>query len=250
MITFFTTCKAFLGEHYTIQRNAIQSWQRLSDDIVIIGDEEGMEEAVCELGVRLIPEVKRGPQSRRPMVHHLFELGDKAARYSVRCYVNSDIILMPDFLDAVRPAAEHFSGDFLLVGQRWDVDLCLDLDFGGKYWPGDLRKYVQEFGALHPTSGMDFFCYRGDPWGEILPFRLAYMWDTWLLWRALQNNIPVVDITKVAMVVHQSHKSRLRWDCPDANYNRETLVGKDWRRVNRGTQHATWVLTKKGLHRR
>jgi hypothetical protein len=43
-------------------------------------------------------------------------------------------------------------------------------------------------------------------WGEIPPFALGrFAWDNWLLWRALDLGVPVVDASAAVLAVHQDH---------------------------------------------
>jgi hypothetical protein len=98
---------------------------------------------------------------------------------------------------------------------------------------------------LHPTSGMDYFCYRGDVFGEIPPYAIAaYAWDTDLMCLALEQIDMVVDGTKTITAIHQNHKLGTRRDSPAAQYNLELLGREDgnWHRRLRGTQHARYVL--------
>jgi hypothetical protein len=65
LLTICTTCKPFQGKFQTFQRNALRSWARLRPecDVVVVGDEPGVEECCRELGFRQIVEVPR--RSRR-----------------------------------------------------------------------------------------------------------------------------------------------------------------------------------------
>jgi hypothetical protein len=61
LITIFTAPKPFTDPHiYIIQRNAIRSWLELGNDVevLLLGDEEGMEEFAAEFGVTHIKEIK------------------------------------------------------------------------------------------------------------------------------------------------------------------------------------------------
>jgi len=65
MITIFTTAKPFCGHSGMIQRNALESWNRLHADaeVILFGDEEGAAEAARELGIRHVAEVERANSS-------------------------------------------------------------------------------------------------------------------------------------------------------------------------------------------
>ena len=81
LITIFITPKGFDRDHVAlIQRNAIRSWKALGDDvdILLIGDDPGVEENAEALGVRFIKEVKRN-SSGTPMLDDIFRLALFAA---------------------------------------------------------------------------------------------------------------------------------------------------------------------------
>ena len=61
MITVFSTLKPFRGHIGVIQRNALQSWARLHEDVdvVLFGDDEGTAEAARDMGFRHVPAVPR-----------------------------------------------------------------------------------------------------------------------------------------------------------------------------------------------
>jgi hypothetical protein len=73
MITIFSTPKAFVGHIDMIQRNAIQSWQRLHPDIeiILVGDDAGPAEVSGELGIRHIQTVAKEPIRHKISGQHL-----------------------------------------------------------------------------------------------------------------------------------------------------------------------------------
>src|SRR5437870_1269090 len=101
MITFFTTAKPFTGHNGVIQRNALESWALIHPDVEVIlfGDEEGAPEVCAELGLRHEPNVERH-ESGLKYVRYLFGEAQRLARHDYMCYLNCDIILLKDFLDA------------------------------------------------------------------------------------------------------------------------------------------------------
>src|SRR3977135_4400603 len=103
MITFFTTPKPFRGHIGVIQRDAIQSWTRIhpSAEVILFGDEEGAAEAARDLRIRHVPELKRNAHGNKCR-SLIFDGAQALAPHSCLCYINCDIILLPDF----RVAAE------------------------------------------------------------------------------------------------------------------------------------------------
>ena len=122
-ITFFSAPKPFTDPHIaTIQRNAIKSWTTLPDvDVLLIGDEEGMAEVAKELDVMHLPDVKCSDNGT-PLISSMFQLARENSRSDLLCIINADMILMPDFVEAVQQAT-HLRDKFVLLSQRWDLDV-------------------------------------------------------------------------------------------------------------------------------
>jgi hypothetical protein len=203
VITLFTTPKPFRGHIATIQRNAIRSWTLLRPrlQIVVFGQEEGTSEVVRDFGLTHVPEVERNEYGT-PLISDLFARAQQLARHETLCYVNFDIMLMSDIVAAAQ--AVRFP-QFVLSGQRWNVDLDRDWDFSPG-WEARLRAYVGEFGQLFTPSGMDYFIFPKDLEVDFPPFAVGRIgWDNWFLFHARQRRIPVVDATKGVMAVHQNH---------------------------------------------
>src|SRR5438876_11202396 len=139
MLTLFTTAKPFSGHSDVIQRNALKSWKLLHPDIEVIlfGDEKGAAEICQELGLRHEPNVERH-ESGFKYIGTIFDQAQKLARHEVLCYVNCDILLGGDFLDAVqRVSAEK--REFLMLGWRWDTDITETIDFSIPKWVEEVR---------------------------------------------------------------------------------------------------------------
>ncbi len=73
------------------------------------------------------------------------------------CYANADMILMSDLVQAARQVAAQ-KKDFLMVGQRWDLDLPEPIDFSGE-WEGRLRIEVDKRGEFYTPWGIDYFVF-------------------------------------------------------------------------------------------
>jgi hypothetical protein len=205
MLTCFSIPKAFRGHTGIIQHNAIKSWtlMRPRPEIILFGDDEGTAEAAKSFSVRHVPQVARNEYGT-PLLNDLFEQAQRAAAHDVLCYVNADVILMRDFFQAVDQVV-RWKTCFLLVGQRWDIDVRESLDFFAG-WENDLRTRLSGQGVLHPSTGMDYFVFPRGMWGDIPPFAIGRTaWDNWLVYRARARRVPVVDATDALTVVHQAH---------------------------------------------
>ncbi len=254
MLSIFACPKPFTNPHTAIiQRNAITSWTLLQPkpEIILFGDEEGIAEICQELNLRHVPEVARN-EFGTPLVNGLFYKAQDLATHEPLCYVNADIILMIDFVRAIGQAFKR-KRRFLMVGQRWDLDIRAPLVFGTN-WPGELRDLVSQQGQLHPPTGIDYFVFPRGLWGEIPPFAIGRtVWDEGLLYRARERGAMLIDATQVVMAVHQNHDwshisggEREAWEGPEAKRNLE-LAG-DYSHMFT-LRDATHLLTMSGLKR-
>jgi len=250
MLTLFTVPKPFRDHIAVIQRNAIRSWTLLRPacEIILLGNDEGTAEAAGEFGLRHVPHVARNEYGT-PLVNDLFEKAKHLANHELLCYVNADIILMSDFTRAVERVAHH-KRQFLMVGQRWDVDLREPWDFHLPDWQSRLRAHVQKEGELHPKEGIDYFVFPRDVFGTIPPFAVGRPgWDNWMIYRARELSAAVVDASNVVMAVHQNHSygrfgsKRGRAVSPETQRNRE-LMGKEYCTL----KDVTHLLQPDGLH--
>lgn len=205
MITIVTTPKPFVGHIDTIQRNAIESWTCLEPrpEVIIFGDEPGAEEAARDLGVTFGGEVIRNEYGT-PLVSDIFTRAQQMATHDLLCYVNADIILLNDFMDAV--ARVRHIPEFLMVGRRWDMDVLKRLDFNQPGWDSDLRERIEAEAELQCIYRIDYFLFTKGLYREVPPLALGRMyWDAWLIFHARQSGSPVIDATQAVRVLHQNH---------------------------------------------
>jgi len=244
MLTLFTIPKPFRGHIAVIQHNAIRSWTLLRPacEIILFGDDEGTAEFAAELGIRHVPDVARNEYGT-PLVNNLFEEAQRLAAYGLLCYVNADIILMSDFMRAVEKVARG-KHRFLMVGQRWDVDINGLWNFEQPDWEEKLRAYVRKQGKLHPQTVIDYFVFPRGLCHNISPFAIGRtVWDNWLIYRARSLRVPVIDATDYVMVVHQNHDYTHHPTGPEAKRNLEMAGG--YKHVFT-LEDATHILTSSG----
>ena len=205
MLTIFAVPKPFRGHIAVIQRNAIRSWTLLRPacEIILMGNEDGIAEIAAEFGLRHVPDVARNSFGT-PLVNDLFQKAQQLSDRNLFCYVNSDIILMSDFMEAVRRVVEKKSR-FLLVGHRWNLDVKEAIEFESE-WEEKLRIRAKQLGSLAGVTSIDFFVFPRGLLGEIPPFAIGRpAWDNWMLYRARSLSVPLIDATPVMMAVHQNH---------------------------------------------
>lgn len=231
LITLFTAPKAFSDAHIAlIQRNAILSWTHLGPEveILLIGNEPGMQEFASQFELRQLPQVRRN-DSGTPLVSSIFELARRFSQSPLLAYVNADIILLPDFVQSARCVSQQLP-QFLLIGQRWDLDLRRALDFSSG-WDERLRAETRQRGRMHLPAGSDYFVFPGSLFEQMPDFAIGRAgWDNWMIYQARQQGLPVVDGTPSIMVIHQDHDyshlpgGRPHYEQPESRAN-EILAG-------------------------
>ena len=206
LITIFITPKGFDRDHIAlIQRNAIRSWKALGADvdILLIGDDPGVEENAKALGVRYIRDVKRNA-SGTPMLDDIFRLARENSDSPLLAYVNADIILKRDFVETSRKILAR-EKKFLLVGQRWDLDVQVDLEFP-QGWESEFDKDLAARGRRHPAGGSDYFVYPRDIFTSIPPFAIGRSgWDNWMFYEARVKGWKLINCSKAINIIHQDH---------------------------------------------
>jgi hypothetical protein len=208
LITLFSAPKPFTDSHIaTIQRNAIKSWTLLPDvEVLLIGSEQGMAEVANEFGVRHLPDVKCS-QSGTPLISSMFQLARENSHSDLLCIINADMLLMPDFVEAAEQVQKQKT-KFVLLSQRWDLDVTQPLDFS-EGWQNRLRTTIHAQGQLHRPAGSDFFLFPLSSYLNVPDFAIGRAgWDNWMIYRARQENWPVIDCTPSVMIVHQNHDYR------------------------------------------
>lgn len=205
-MTIFTAPKPFRDEHIRlIQMNAIRSWTQLGKEVevVLIGDEEGIAAAAAELKVSHIASVDRNPYGT-PLISSIFEAGRDHSPSPLLAYVNADIILLPDFLENARLVSQSVP-HFLIVGQRYDLDVRKAIQFDGD-WKNSLEGRLSQEGKLHPRGGSDYFIYPRACFQVIPDFAVGRAgWDNWMFYEARRQKWLVIDATESIKIIHQNH---------------------------------------------
>ena len=225
LITLFSAPKPFINPHIaTIQRNAIRSWALLPDvDVILLGEEQGLAEAARELGVKHIAHVERNANGV-PLISSMFKLARENSNSDLLCIINTDMVLMPDFVEAAKKV-KGLRSEFVLLSQRWDLDVTKPLDFSGD-WSRGLRSMVHGQGQLHRPAGSDFFLFPRSCYMDVPSFVIGRSgWDNWMIYKARKENWAVVDCTPSVMIVHQNHdyshlpEGKPHYEHPDTNEN-------------------------------
>ena len=254
MFTLFTIPRPFIGRYAAEQHNALGSWVRLEPEpeIIVFGDEAGIRDASDQYDCTYRGNVLRN-EFGTPTLPFIFEETQRVARYDVLAFLNTDIILMQDFADALEVVADQFES-FLMVGRRRDLDIDWRLDFAAG-WQDSLREWAMLDGKLYTSAGSDFICFRRWQYLTTPLFIVgrAY-YDNWLIANALQQGADVIDATAAVCSVHQEVPTRKRSDwTEDLPFGDRELMHnrKEMERYYKGkagwVTHAQWRMTDNGL---
>jgi len=222
VLTILTIPKPFAGHIGEIQRNALESWVGLGQDvqIVLIGDEPGVADAAREIGVQHVGGVERSERGT-PRLDSAFAAAATVARAPLWSLVNADIMLFEDFLPAIDGVAESFE-KFLMIGE------CRDLAVAGRVRPRNadtrerLRRQALDEGRLRGCAALDYFVFPRGLFDPLPPFLIGRAsFDNWLVWRARDRGHAVVDATRCVVAIHQSHDYTHVAGGKDAVYNGE-----------------------------
>lgn len=248
-VTIFSVPKAFSGHIGIIQRNAVSSWLSLSPrpEIILIGNDEGVQEFAREFGLAHVSEIDRN-ECGTPLLSSAFAIARAQAQRSTLCYVNADIILMPEFMRAVR---RSWFRKYLVIGRRTDLAVNDLIDFSNPDWHISLRDRARRDGRLFTHWGMDYFVFPRDQWPHVPPFAVGRsMWDNWLVFDARSRGIPVIDATRAALALHQDHAVNRRlllangeWDFSQPEVRQNVVLGGGLQRAC-NAYDSNWVMTR------
>ena len=205
MISFFSIPKAFNGHFNIIQRNAIKSWSSLhcSSEIILFGNEAGIENVAQEVGATNVKEFAVTSYGT-PRIDDIFLQAQKLAQHDLLCYINTDIILVNDFIQAVE-RIKNYTNDFLVVGQRIDLEVKELLSFDNG-WEQSILDRANNNGKWYGPLGIDYFLFKRGLWKTIPPFAVGRtVWDNWLIYEARRQSAVVIDATKCIHAIHQNH---------------------------------------------
>lgn len=174
----------------------------MSPHVILLGNEEGTAEVAEEFGAAHIPDV-RCSNLGTPLASDVFGKAERMATGKLMLFTNADMIYAQSMASGLRHVAAKLDR-FLVLGQRWDLDIDTELDFTGG--GAELNRLVKAHGQKHSPSGMDYMGFSKHLWGPLPDFVLGRAaWDGAMLSRTLHAKIPVVDATSYIIAVHQNH---------------------------------------------
>jgi len=246
--------KPFHGHIGTIQRNAIASWTKLQPrpEIILFGHEEGVAECAREFGLIHLPYVARNHYGT-PLLADILANAERRASNDVFAYVNADIILPGEFTASVEKVLRTFS-KFLAVGRRTNLEVREPLEFS-EGWEKKLKERMHGEGWLESYTSIDCFVFPRGTYENVPPLAIGRVWfDQWCIKYARKKEMPVVDLTDYAPIIHQLHDyshvaGGRQWVYGGAEAD-ENLVYYGERPHTYTILSATHVITREGRIRR
>ncbi len=205
MVTLFSCPKAFLGDSERLQRNAISSWKRIPGcEIILFGNDDGTREFAGEVGAIHSPTVATSNYGT-PLISDIFEQAQKNARFEWLCYINSDIVLLDNFVEALE-FAQALPEPTIAIGECTDITVPDRIDFTDLNWQNKLVREAREQGRSRGKYAMDFFIFRRGFFKSVHNFAIGRRWfDNWLVWEARRARANVLDLSRDILVIHQNH---------------------------------------------
>jgi hypothetical protein len=252
-LTIVAVPKAFRADIGLIQQNALDSWLHLPAEvqILVVGSDDGVAEAAAEAGVRHLPTVTAS-EFGTPLFDDVLRQAEAVAEAPLICFANADVILLGDLVPAVRRVRAHMER-FLIVGRCWSLQVTERLDFaaGGA---ATVHRMIGDAGYLRAKEAADYFIFPKGLYGRVPPFAVGRARiDNWLLWRARELGVAVVDATSAITAVHQEHEyehvpggKRWAYAGPEAQRNRHLAGGDRGFYTLRDASHS---LTPDGIRR-
>jgi hypothetical protein len=212
----------------------------------LFGDDAGAAETARELRLRHEPYVARSEAGSKRL-DYMFSTARALARHDILCYVNCDIILMDDFLRALKRISEKRT-KFLMVGRRWDIEMPDPLDYLQASWRSRLQGTALMRGVQRSEDWIDYFAFSKGLYGASVPPLVIgrVHWDQWLMWKALNSGAAVVDASSSVIAVHQNHDYSYHpngragvWHGIEADENmrlRAAGCGRHMRRISDATE--------------
>ena len=233
VLTIFTSPKPFTNPHINIiQRNAIRSWVELGSEVavVVFGNESGVSDVAKEFNIIHLPDVKLNKMGT-PLLSDMFGQVQKLNESPLLAFINADILIGKDFLDTARKI-QSLQEKFLIVGQRWDLDVTDLMNFDPG-WQDKLDTKCKESGKLHSPTGSDYFIYPRPCFARIPEFAIGRAgWDNWMLYETRQMGWKLINATPSIRVIHQNHDyshlpgGQPHYHLPETNENVKMAGGK------------------------
>jgi hypothetical protein len=188
-----------------MQRNTLQSWLLLHKDVQVIlfGDAAGALEVCWELGIHYEPQPEM-TAAGAVRLDYMFARAQELARFNALCYVPCDTLLLADFCEAFN-RVEALYPQFAMVGRNWDLSVEEAGGIGEEGWDSRLRRKAECEGRPNAPEQVAYVAFsRGLYQGDVPPLGVDEPGcANWLLWKAIDERVAVVDASEMVLAIHQ-----------------------------------------------
>lgn len=209
-LCLFSIPKPLQGPTERLQRNAFESWRRLGAtvDVVLLGDEHGVAEAAREYGFSHCPQLERNSFGT-PLINHAWTAVRLATTARQFLYTNADILFDQNLLTAARILDEWPMNRYLAIGQRIESNLDSEI----RDWSDEqLTDWIGRQRIERPRASIvckDYFLFPRHLYLDVPDFAVGRgNWDNWVVYHAHRSGVPVVDLTRQVVALHQPHDHR------------------------------------------
>ena len=196
----------WVGVQLIRQTNALESWTRLrpTPEIILFGDDKGIADAASKYGCRhfSVATNKWG----MPIIRDALQIAHCESNNKIQVLINVDIITGSGLSWAIGSVvSEYPTEQFLMAGQRWDMNINDYVDFDNKKWEKNLLSQARTKGKLRRPGAIDYFVFRS-------PLKIVERmpplciggagWDNWMCSAALEDGLITIDSTQVVNIFH------------------------------------------------
>lgn len=223
-LTLASVPMPFSGNKLTIthQHNAIQSWCMLNPrpEIILFGNDDGVGNVSKQYGVRHVPQIGKNELGDLSM-RSIFRQIDKNSTTDWICYIDTDVILLDDFIPNFNYLVSLLPS-FVSCAGRWDANVPEAIDFTKEDWQRKVLDAVYKLGR----RGSDYCIYPRGFYHNMPDYSIGKgHWDGWRMGLPLTKGIPLVNIERSCKAVHQKHGHRMG-NSPGINRNKGLSKGR------------------------
>lgn len=198
--------KKFISQTKILQNNAIDSWIKLvgKENVCLFGDGETKENSIRK---EIFYEKPETNENGLPLINSIFKIAREKFTADYFLYLNSDIILLSDFIDTAKLLKDRFKSGFFLIGRRTNLDINTHIDFSKPDTENRLRKQAQMSGKLVGVTAIDYFLFPRYAFKMIPPLRIGRAgYDNILIyWAKKYEGVSIIDGTSAILAIHQNH---------------------------------------------
>lgn len=148
-----------------------------------------------------------------PYINNFFESAVYSTPFNILTLINSDILILPGWIDKINQIFEIFGETAFITGYRLNIDVeDYSVLLNRSFKNFDLMKFINSCPQTeYSYRGMDFFTFLNHPdskfFENIPPFLMGqYEWDNWLVGK-MNLLYQTISLGPDFRVVHINHPS-------------------------------------------